>query len=73
MEEGEEGNALEGTQPVLGMAVIEMEPPVDKRAQWPPPHAPPPVVPKHLTCPENMTPTAVGLLRSTIVTVRTLS
>ena len=72
--EGEE--APEGSQ-VLGTAVIDPpdvggQLPADKRLQWPPPASPPPVLPRHLTCPANMSPTAVGLLRSTIVTVSTL-
>ena len=72
--EGEE--APEGSQ-VLGTAVIDPpdiggQPPADKHLQWPPPASPPPVLPRHLTCPVNMSPTAVGLLQSTIVTVSTL-
>ena len=72
-----EEEALEGSQ-ILGTATVEParargQPAIDKRAKWPPPASHPPVLPRHLTCPSNMSPTMVGLLRSTIVTVSTSS
>ena len=43
----------------------------DKRAKYPPPDEPPPGLPRTLTCPLNMTPTVVGILRGTILNVST--
>ena len=71
-EEAPEGSQILGT-PTVEPAGARGQPAIDKRAQWPPPASPPPVLPRHLTCPSNMSPTMVGLLRSTIVTVSTSS
>ena len=71
-------------QPILGTGVVEQEGSqptthqqtheeemAAKRAQYPPPEGPPPSIPTSLTCPPNMNPTAVGILRGTMLAVST--